>query len=436
MSTSDSVVLTLNHANIDAKFATAPSKVAIMKFLEKNLIVSTISNKSSLGETSFLNSIRKKSKYRLMKNLSVEPVTAIAKTKCQLLVLPPQHFRRLPKKLVEQSIKDEHYIKQNFHTSRGKQLVVAESKRKQRKETQASRELVKRSQEKQQQALLESMQRVASELLEISNSRTISDFEEVASVASKVKSAANKMKNSVADHFGWLTDEEEVKKREAKVLKEIRHKSAQLSTNVYVVPLRGPIDHVSSLSHRGKNTLSLQSLGRRVRKRVVDSGLVSTDETAASHIPPSAYVGTNRRTSTPQDLVGRMAKFDHRYAGLMQDVFQDDSLQIYNKSKIMEQRMERLRQHALGSSSSSSSFSAQSQGLPTLYRDPSTNLKMVVAHLRKHNLNHVPGRHSGPPKQMPAWLSDGPRVLKIPKKGQILHGENPVSKGSHPLDFL
>ena len=94
---------------------------------------------------------------------------------------------------------------------------------------------------------------------------------------------------------------------------------------------------------------------------------------------------------------------------------------------------------------------------------------MVVAHLRKHTLNHVPGRHAGPPKQMPSWLSDGPRLLKIPRKsgsggrgsggsgsggggggdegilppaGSPRAGSpsssprSPPGSGSHPLDFL
>ena len=35
--------------------------------------------------------------------------------------------------------------------------------------------------------------------------------------------------------------------------------------------------------------------------------------------------------------------------------------------------------------------------------------------IRKNQLG-IPGRHSGPDKIMPAWLSDGPMGLKIPPK--------------------
>ena len=43
------------HGNIDKTFSSAPSKVAITKFMALNLIVSTITTNSTLGETSFLN---------------------------------------------------------------------------------------------------------------------------------------------------------------------------------------------------------------------------------------------------------------------------------------------------------------------------------------------------------------------------------------------
>ena len=43
------------HVNIDKTFSSAPSKVAITKFIKLNLIVSTITTNSTLGETSFLN---------------------------------------------------------------------------------------------------------------------------------------------------------------------------------------------------------------------------------------------------------------------------------------------------------------------------------------------------------------------------------------------
>jgi len=43
------------HGNIDKTFSSAPSKVAITKFMALNLIVSTITTNSALGETSFLN---------------------------------------------------------------------------------------------------------------------------------------------------------------------------------------------------------------------------------------------------------------------------------------------------------------------------------------------------------------------------------------------
>ena len=61
------------------------------------------------------------------------------------------------------------------------------------------------------------------------------------------------------------------------------------------------------------------------------------------------------------------------------------------------------------------------------YRNPGDNVKMVVAHLRKHTLNHVPGRHAGPPKQMPSWLSDGPRLLKIPTRISGSGGDEGIS---------
>jgi hypothetical protein len=41
-------------------------------------------------------------------------------------------------------------------------------------------------------------------------------------------------------------------------------------------------------------------------------------------------------------------------------------------------------------------------------------VSIAIAHHRKNQLGHVPGRHSGPGKTMPAWLSDGPMGLKIP----------------------
>mgnify|MGYP004376815129 CR=1 FL=1 len=83
--------------------------------------------------------------------------------------------------------------------------------------------------------------------------------------------------------------------------------------------------------------------------------------------------------------------------------------------------------------------------------NPGKNVKMVVSHLRKQNLNHAPGRYSGPPKKMPSWLSDGKRNLKIPKlftnalgrlEVQVEHfgkmkkeGNNSKTRSS-PLNFL
>ena len=43
-------------------------------------------------------------------------------------------------------------------------------------------------------------------------------------------------------------------------------------------------------------------------------------------------------------------------------------------------------------------------------------MSIAIAHHRKNQLGHIPGRHSGPDKIMPAWLSDGPMGLKIPPK--------------------
>ena len=461
------------HADIDATFATAPSKVSIAKFLENNLIVATISKNSSLGITSFLNSNNKDKKKRFVVQNKVEPVTAIAKTRCKLLVLPPQHFRRLPRKLIEEACIQEHFLLSQHHINSGKHILSTEKKQLKRDKRQASIKAKKLNQERQQKALLDSMQRVAAVSLngaESTTNPTMSNVREVSKVAVQIK--------TIASHMLHVQHE----KNDQKTLQEIRSKSAQLSTNVYIKPLSRPIGNstITKKKEKMKNTLHLSSLGRKVRKRIVESGLISEKEdqigrhqhdaspeynndldyngTAnANGIANTTYTTTNNSYSNDHhgmnkntasksspllliqpDLIGRMACNENKFAGLMQEVFGDTK--IYNKNQIILQRRERLRQHAIGSSSTP----VQKNGsLPNLYRTPSSNLKKICSHLRKHSLNHVPGRHSGPPVVMPAWLRDGKRELKLPRRGQSLNDWNNEVNGvivrnqdSHPLSFL
>ena len=65
-------------------------------------------------------------------------------------------------------------------------------------------------------------------------------------------------------------------------------------------------------------------------------------------------------------MVGRMAKHDQMYAGLMQDVFQDESLCIYDKSDMTRRRKERLLRHALGSSTFLNPSEDDDGGVPNL----------------------------------------------------------------------
>ena len=258
------------HADIDATFATAPSKVSIAKFLENNLIVATISKNSSLGITSFLNSNNKDKKKRFVVQNKVEPVTAIAKTRCKLLVLPPQHFRRLPRKLIEEACIQEHFLLSQHHINSGKHILSTEKKQLKRDKRQASIKAKKLNQERQQKALLESMQRVAAVSLnaESTTNPTMSNVREVSKVAVQIK--------TIASHMLHVQHE----KNDQKTLQEIRSKSAQLSTNVYIKPLSRPIGNstITKKKEKMKNTLHLSSLGRKVRKRIVESGLISKKE--------------------------------------------------------------------------------------------------------------------------------------------------------------
>ena len=67
---------------------------------------------------------------RIDKKKTTEPVTAVAKTRCRLLVLPPQHFKRLPVRIMEEYVQEEHNLKFQFHQKRSFEMLSSEHERK------------------------------------------------------------------------------------------------------------------------------------------------------------------------------------------------------------------------------------------------------------------------------------------------------------------
>ena len=451
-------------------FANAPSKVSIAKFKRNNIIVSTIGTNTSIGETSFLNytSARNKSKYKMLSTSSatLEPVTSIAKTQCKLLVLPPQHMKRLPK-FIENAVRKEHRIKFNFHLNQGRNHVVLENKEIQRKKSVKQKQQRQLSSERQQQSLLDNMQHLAKDLLtqekvneakevnEVGNGSKIENvaMEEQSSVAptnsttncDMHSSMHSSMQSSMQSRMQSSMQSSSIDSQQDFVekLKNIRRKPAQIKTNVYVQPL-----HVDESTLLMSMPLSPLHQSTRVSSQQLQQQQHANARQGFSL--PSMISPLHPMQQSKQDLVGSISRSRPTF---LQDVFQH--LPTYSKSELNQQRRERLRQHNLGSNSSTL---IEEEDVPNLYRGPSQNLRLIVGHLRKYNLNHVPGRYSGTPKQMPAWLTDGARNLKIPKTvvnklsgllEKVVHvdpelirkrsggggGGGGQSKGS-PLDFL
>ena len=419
------------HGWIDRNFGAAPSVVSISKFLQQNLVVSTIGKFSSIGETAFLNHIRNSSRYRKSNSAAeTEPVTAVARTHCKLLVLPAQHFRRLPKKIVEPAIWGAYRLKSSFHQDTAFKLVVNENKRARRKQREDHQRYMAKSTKLQQAALLESMQRVASDAMghttarpRTSSKSPLDSEKNAGKVVSAVAGAISKMslprrirarsrKRDVRYNTGGSRDDDDSdhedddwyvgtdgkwvrQKRSrplmspAKALEGLRAKPAQCKTNVFINRLRAPLhmDERALAKIAQTSTLKLESFGPRVRQQVRDSGLMAQDK-----------VG---------DLVGSMSAHQtFESTSLMQDVFQDDSLAMFSRTAMLEKRRRRLLRHRIESSSMPDMMAGwRDHGLPHLMKTPEANARILDAHLRKHTLNHVPGRHAPPPKKMPSWLA-------------------------------
>ncbi len=429
---------------IDRNFDAAPSAVSISKFLQQNLVVSTIGQFSSIGETAFLNHLRNSSRYRKSNTRAeTEPVTAVARTRCKLLVLPAQHFRRLPKKTVEPAIRAAYRLKTSFHQDTALKLVVHENKRTQRKRREDHKRYLAKATKLQQAALLESMQRVASDAMGDTTARPRTSSKsspeggkDAGKVVSAVAGAISKMslprrirarsrKRDVRYNSGGSGDDDDSDHEDddwyvgtdgrwvrqersrplmspADALKVLRAKPAQCRTNVFINRLRAPLhmDERALAKLEQTSTVKLESFGPRVRQRVRDSGLMAQDK-----------VG---------DLVGSMSAHQtFESSSLMQDVFQDDSLAMFSRSAMLDKRRRRLLRHRMESSSMPDMMAGlREHGLPHLMKTPEANARILDAHLRKHTLNHVPGRHAPPPKKMPSWLAKKPEPWSMPRRNE------------------
>jgi hypothetical protein len=189
---------------------------------------------------------------------------------------------------------------------------------------------------------------------------------------------------SINNHSRETFDKKKViqfKEKQEEMLNNIRRKPAQVRTNVYVQPMNTSSDTTinltlrnlgSDVGHSSPLNVHLSSLDKKVRQRVLASGLFEyinmNDErqSQASIRQGFALPKVIQSTNKGQDLVGRMAKNDQQFTGLMQDVFQN-SMGAYSRSDLNAKRKERLRQHALGSSVSAPSLMFDDE-IPNLYR--------------------------------------------------------------------